>query len=1178
MKRYLSFFLSLIILMATLPIATLHAEDEMPLQAMEQPSSFSVLSNTSITFSFRVALGVEPYNYQWQMSTVGESGPYTDIAGATNSEYALIATTAMNGYYFRCRVIDSRVTPGSETMYSDIAILQVYSGTGTTATPTASPANNSTIGINSIVRLSSTVSVANNLKIFYEAGPGPAANVPNPTVNSKLYNTGITAPATSGTWVVKAIATSTAAQPSAVATFTYTVDNSVARLTDVKSLPEFIAWKERNFLDAVPPTVMTAIKAVVARMTTTERATYLGGGGTSPVAGSAGSLRAYDNYGIPAVALTDGPAGLRITVSGTSTAPFERNVTYWPNASARAAMWSPQSSLAMGDAWGQEAYFVSNDILLAPGSNLHRSVLGGRNFEYYSEDPYLSGMTGTYEIQGYQSNNVGVCIKHYALNEQETSRTNLPTVATTRALRELYLRNFQYQVELAHPWTAMGAYNQINGVSAMQSYGLFTQILRNEWGFNGFGMTDWAQKGNAADTYNWPGATANDSGLILAGCEVGAPSGTASNITNAVTSSTNPLTQAMVDEAVARVLGVIVRSPAFNKGSGSYGATPQSLKNNSRSVAAQVGAESMTLTKNANLANGKAALPLDPNAPGQVLSLGMAASQLVNGGGGSGAVNMSTADSAAITQLNNAITNIIGTSKLINTSSGMGFSTTASILATGGMSGLGARSELVIPASQWATWSNQDISAIIYCVQRSSAESADIANSRGAYQFSNAELNIINPASEMARAKGIPFILVLNNASWMKVSEVESKFDAVLQSYMQGMSGGTPAARVLFGLDNPSGKTVVSVPIDVTGNAPNGQKYNVSEGQFGTSGQKIYTEGIFMGYRYYDMYNVPVVYPFGHGLSYTTFRYSDASLDKAAFASKEDKLTASITITNTGDMAGKEAAQFYIGAPGLSMKKPIKELKGYDKTNELAPGESQTLSVEFNAMSLASYDPSGKWVIEPGHYVVYFAASSQDIRQVRSFTVPNEIIVTEVTADALRQTTAFTEMDPIRITVTFNPGNGEATFQKSYASAYGGAYNYLPVPTDPGYIYEWYSDSGLSTRVYNNTLVPTSDTTLYAKLVKVPIEISVVHNVATASVTYDNDSETATKVMLLLALYGSDDKLLAINNNSPTLAANEQSKFVVSLPVVDGAVTAKAFLWDGNSYKPLLENASILIN
>jgi len=426
---------------------------------------------------------------------------------------------------------------------------------------------------------------------------------------------------------------------------------------------------------------------------------------------------------------------------------------------------------------------------------------------------------------------------------------------------------------------------------------------------------------------------------------------------------------------------------------------------------------------------GMPALPLNKAASGKILSLGLMANDLYRGGTGSGSINMTAMAAARLMQLPEALREVVGYDKVINTADANAFprptSTTAaaidgislvtSLTATGAIFSTGAKNEISFSDERFQRFYNEDLSAVMYVIARESGEGADVRDQRGAYRISNAEERMINLGSALARSKGIPFVVVMNTGTWVEMESWQYKADAVIQCWNTGQAAAPPMVRLLFGDANPSGKTVTTVPIDVVGKDANGNFLNPSEGEFAKSNANwnnaFYREGVFVGYRYYDSFKVPVSYPFGFGLSYTTFGFSNPTLSKKTFDGLDDKLTATVTVTNSGDRAGKEVAQFYIGAPGVSMVKPVKELKGYEKTPELAPGASATLTAEFNAMSLASYSElRGMWVIEPGEYTVYFSNSSaiEGIKHTLTFTVDKEIVAAVVNKTALAPNTMIT--------------------------------------------------------------------------------------------------------------------------------------------------------------------------
>lgn len=1117
MKRIVSLILGFVFIASSLVFTSAQAVMAAdPLNIMEPPVSQNVSANANVTFSVSIFGGVQPYGYQWQYATSATETYQNVTTGGSGYTAATLTinsvTTAMNGYYYRCVITDSDNPP--TTMTSLSARLQVTSGATQTAAPTASynsgtTANSNIIGINAAISLATTATVANNPKIYYTTGT-TAASTPTPTLASREfdYSECIQAPSVPGTFCVKAIATSSNAATSNVATFNYTVTNDVHRLSDIKSEPAFLVWKANKFQSDMPQVVADKIDAVINRMSLNERARFTVGDGSSygtgRVPGTAGQTIAMIDFGIPQTSLSDGPAGLRIT-TGSTTSTYFRRPTYWPNGSARSSTWNKDLIYKMGDAWGAECYYFSSDVQLAPGMNIHRSVLNGRNFEYYSEDPLLSGMTAAMEVSGFQQNNpVGMMIKHFAVNNQETNRTNKNTQVATRTLREIYLRNFEYAVQYGKPWAVMNSYNQVNSVSTAQNYGLNTVILKGEWGFKGFLCTDWGSGtggyGNAGDfLYRYPGftgttaLTANNASRLASGNDTLQYASTDNaGITSAVANQSHPLTQERVDQAVRLLLTMVVKSPSFNNKPLIFGATDQELMDKNRALGMEIGEEAVTLLKNEKI-NGTPALPLaTPTDTQQVLLLGTTMNTLINGGTGSGAVNMGTGET--ITSLANAVSNIVGSSHMINANS----------VVTSTTNG-----EQVVPQSYFdTTWNTGNISAVVYAYRRTSAEGSDQSptgsptTSMVGYQNSVQETNLMIQASNFANAHNIPFIVILNMGTWTTVSTWEDRADGIIMGWEQGMAGGTPMAEVLFGRVNPSGKTPTSVPYAISGNAPNGARYNPSEGQFGGTGAATavyYNEGIYVGYRYFDTFNVPVAFPFGHGLSYTKFTYSDATLRKATIDSVSDIQTASVTITNTGDVPGKEVVQFYIGAPGIEMPKPVKELKGFEKTKLLQPGESQTIHVYFDTMALASYadgssagTTAGDWLVEPGHYVVYFASSSQDIRATKSFVVSNGFVARHDNADAMEPTAAnqatleANAIKPNQITVTFNPGGGETAYQKVYP-VMGGSYGYLPeLPAGFG----WYIQ-GTGSMVSPDEIVTAGDKTLVPDKIVAKYDVNV---------------------------------------------------------------------------------------
>ena len=995
------------------------------------------------------------------------------------------------------------------------------------ANPTAIqyPANHSgnIVGKGSTIGLSNATNASKATKFYYTTDGS------DPTTASTLFTGNIPVPELphNATFTIKSIAGGEGLVTSGVSTFTYTYDAETPRLTEIKSDPDFIAWKNSNFAGNPPQSLLTLIDKifkVVPRNTTANVGLYsiFGGGGSqgNGVAGSAWRSTGLRDHGIPDLHSFDGPAGIRLTAE--SGLAYERSATYWPNGSLRSSAWNKELSEQMGIGWGKEIDYFGCNVILAPGFNIHRNILNGRNFEYYSEDPLLSGLTGAAEVRGIQTSPVGVSAKHFAMNQQETNRSNYPTNASTRAVREIYLRSFQYLQENANPWTYMTAFNEINGTHAAQSYDLITRVLREEWGYKNAVMTDYNGYGTMNDLYPYHAtgmAPNTHSGLLKAGNELALATGNAGNIQTAVNNGF--LTEEDLRREFERICIYTAKHGVFNDVLIHYN-TDDEIKATNNAIAMQLAEEGAILLKNTNNT-----LPLKKNAPGKVLSLGQGASELFNGGTGSGGVNMTALDLAKKPQLPAAISAIVGEGKVID-SANMGFPRVASIPSTGAMMSPfpNGKQEVVIPDEQFTAWGEEGLSAIVFVLQRESGEGADIRVQKGAYYLSEPEEVLINQGSALAKSKGIPFVVVMNTGSWVEMESWQGKVDAILQCWNTGQVGGTPMAKLLYGDANPSGKLPTTVPVDVVGKDVNGNLLNPSEGEFALATSTYrdgvkYREGVFVGYRYYDSFNVPVSYPFGHGLSYTTFTFNNPTLSKTAFAGVSDKLTASVTIANTGSVAGKEVAQFYIGAPGKSMLKPVKELKGYQKTASLAPNASETLTVEFDAMALASYDETrGVWLAEPGEYTVYFAASSQDIRAEKTFTVAEEIIVRTVNKDALAPLTPIPEYTPDGFTVSVNTSRARA-------------------------------------------------------------DIAPIDNVVAVADTKDI---TVEKVTLLLAFYDESGKMISVENKdidaNSTKINNATEIFSwadISTVLVEGATKAKAFLWTQGAYQPLNGGAFITL-
>jgi beta-glucosidase len=1061
-------------------------------------------------------------------------------------------------------------TPASKRYAAPVKVLQAmtlkaiavrqYMGTSPVASfeytvqaanPTAYPANGGTVGEGSTIALTSATSAAKSTKFYYTTDGS------DPTDGSTLYTGPIPVPALPDreSFTIKAIGTADGMITSGVATFTYTYDAVTPRLTSIKSDPDFIAWKAGGFTGPAPQSLKDLISKIynaVPKTSTTGGLYTIFGGASGATAnglpGSAWRTIGLPAFGIPEVAMADGPAGMRITAE--SNVAYERSATWWPNSTARSSTWNLELEEDLGDGWGKEMKYYGNNTILAPAVNIHRSVLNGRNFEYYSEDPLLAGLAGAAEVRGIQQNGVGVSMKHFAMNNQETSRSNLPTAASKRAIREIYLRSFQYVEENSDPWTYMSAFNQINGISAAQQYDMLTTILRGEWGFGGTVMTDYGGNGNRYYTYGDAYPPNAHAGLVKAGNELPLPTGNANNVRAGAEAGF--LTDADLRQGFERILTYVAKSPVFNDSPIAYSVDEQ-IKADNRAIAEQVAEESAILLKNDN-----GALPLDKAAAGQVLSLGMGGSRLYLGGTGSGGVNLTAEETANIPTVAQAIAGLNG-GKIIDAAT-MGLPQAASITASGAMGSSGARTEMVID-SKIAEWRSADLSSIVYTLQRESGENADIRADYGAYYLSAAEQNLIDKASDLAAEKGIPFIVVMNMGSWVEMESWKDKADAILMAWDPGQSGGLPIAKLLLGDANPSGKLPTTVPIDVRGADENGNLLNPSAGEFATNNVR-YREGIYVGYRYYDTFNVPVSYPFGFGLSYTEFDFSGAALDKASFDAGSGTIAASVRIKNVGDRPGKEVAQFYISAPGASMDKPAKELKGFGKTATLAPDGEETVSVLFDAMSLASFDEgTGNWVVEPGEYTVHFAASSQDIKASAVFTVEDEIIAKSVDADAMAPPSDVNEFKPAA--VTYMPEDGaSAPFTKVFAT--GNTAAEPPEPSRDGYTFMGWQASGSDTP-YDFSAPLSGDLTLTAQWAPLGTYVKINPSLRISIKLRDKDTPYPLQV-------DTDGAKYAFASSNPGIARVDENGLVT--PVRAGTAVITVRLTDGSGF---LSSATVIV-
>ena len=704
----------------------------------------------------------------------------------------------------------------------------------------------------------------------------------------------------------------------------------------------------------------------------------------SLVPGAAGTTYPLDSLGIPAVVLADGPAGLRIdaTREGDDNTYY---CTHFPIGTLLASTWNTQLVEEVGQAIGEEVKEYGADVLLAPALNIMRNPLCGRNFEYYSEDPVVAGKTASAYITGVQKNDVGTSIKHFAANNQETNRMNTDAHISQRALREIYLKGFEIAIKESKPWTVMTSYNYINGVYTSESKDLVQTILRDEWGYEGTVMTDWFGGKDGAKQM-WAGNDMLQPGKdeqfdsIVAGVKSG------------------KLAEADLDRSVQRTLNLVEKSPRYQ---GYQYSNKPNLEAHA-AVTRQSAAEGMVLMKNGTSPDGgEKPLPFGENIK-KVALYGNTSYDFIAGGTGSGNVNHAYVVSLLDGLKNGGYT--------ISEEMKSGYETYLADCKKKAEEELAEKAKkdpktaLLVkflpgtlpPEKQFTTeelTKQAEASDIaIITIGRISGEFLDrkVAD----FNLNDSETKLIQQVCDVYHKTGKQVVVLLNIGGVIETASWKDLPDAILCAWQAGQEGGNSVVDVLSGKQSPSGKFTMTWPVKFTDvysskNFPIDKDPKIdmtNQGQKGTEKNVDYTdyeEDIYVGYRYFDSFDVPVSYPFGFGLSYTTFEYSDAkcSVDGDIFA-------VTVTVKNTGSYEGKEVVELYISAPdNKAANKPTKELKAFAKTKLLKPGENETLTLTVKAADLASFDEAASaWVVAEGEYQFLVSASSQDIKATLTAT------------------------------------------------------------------------------------------------------------------------------------------------------------------------------------------------
>ncbi len=719
------------------------------------------------------------------------------------------------------------------------------------------------------------------------------------------------------------------------------------------------------------------VEDLLSQMTIDERIHLLKGSGIASAAGmvepgtgipgAVGTIVPTPRLGIPTVYLSDGPAGLRIqpTREGEDRTYY---CTAFPIATLLSSTWNEDLVEEVGIAMGKEALEYGLDVILGPGANIHRHPLCGRNFEYYSEDPVLTGNIGAAMVNGIESNGIGTSVKHYVANNQETDRGRNDVIVSERAMREIYLKGFEIIVKRSQPWTIMSSYNKVNGTYTSQSNYLLTEVLRNDWGFDGLVMTDWfggqdaVAQISAGNDLLEPG-TKRQWEALKEGYEEGT------------------LSMEAIDTSVRRILRLILGSRKMQNYE--YGNNPD-LQAHAQ-ITRQSASEGMVLLKNENV------LPIKNGV--DVALLGVTSYDFIAGGTGSGDVNEAYTISLEA-GLQNAGFKINDKAKSLFQSHKESFP-----------------KEFVKPEGFRAMFDPYDPPEISYTAKqleeivegtdvgiitigRNAGEGGDRVEEDD-FLLSDIEQNMIQLATQKFHEAGKQLVVVLNIGGVIETASWKDLPDAILLAWQGGQEGGNSVADILSGRVNPSGKLPMTFPVNLQDHASNanfpldGEPMKITDafamGKEKPEKERIrnkdytyYEEGIYVGYRHFDKANVAVSYPFGFGLSYTRFEYSNINVTV-----NSDTVNISTDIKNIGDFSGKEVIQVYVAKPNSGIDRPVQELKAFAKTKKLEPGDSRTISMRIPVNELSYWDETNaRWELERGNYEIRLGASSRDIMLV----------------------------------------------------------------------------------------------------------------------------------------------------------------------------------------------------
>jgi len=739
-------------------------------------------------------------------------------------------------------------------------------------------------------------------------------------------------------------------------------------------------------INNLPQLGKVPLKDVIAQMTLEEKAAMLTGSGLnippsaiemigedmkkilpqpgslasktkSPIPLAAGTTIEIPRLGIPCVVFNDGPAGLRM-MGG------KYKCTAFPIGSLLASTWNEELIYETGKAYGNEVLEYGVDVLLAPGMNIQRNPLCGRNFEYYSEDPLLSGKIGAAMVRGIQSQGVGISVKHFVANNQETNRQNTNAIVSERALREIYMEGFRIAIQEGKPWTVMSSYNLVNGSYTSESAELLTTILRDEWKYEGMVMSDWISGNDFVAQVE----AGND--LLMPGPYQ------VETIIKAV--KNGELDEKLLDRNIENILNLVLKSPRFKNYK--FSNTPNLDENIKASRNAAT--EGMVLLKNENKA-----LPLTTGS--KVALFGNTSYKTFIGGSGSGYVATSYKVDIAAGFKNAGYQASEFLKKTYKTYMRENKPKQTDKLQA--MLG-GKKQAPEMPLESLLVEEMAEESDIAFItIGRNSGEMED-REVENDFNLSDTEKANLELVTQKFHEKGKKVVVILNIGGVVETASWKNVPDAILLAWQPGIEAGNAIVDIVSGKVNPSGRLAITFPVSYF-NVPSAKSFPGDEIKSDSiiKRQAVYEEGIYVGYRYYNSFNVPASFPFGYGLSYTDFDYSDLRIDSNIF---KDSVNVSLRIQNTGIFSGKDVVQLYISAPSKKMDKPALELKGFAKTKLLKPGESQYISFIIHKKDLASFSTEySAWIAESGRYDIRIGASCIDIKLSKSLKLRKDIVV-----------------------------------------------------------------------------------------------------------------------------------------------------------------------------------------